>query len=424
MNPNKPTNSSNPTYPMNSTILLTFDVEDWFQVENFKEYIPFSSWPNFELRVEKNVHKILDLLDSIKLTNSTNLSREMQPAPWKCENYSTGSIFHWDPTNSITHSPNNSFTQSSVLSPNISPSICDSKQQHGNTAPQQHFVTQSSALSPSSSVDSPCTMRSAPCSTVRATFFVLGWIAKRLPHLVREIQARGHEVASHGYHHELCKEQSAEDLKSDLRKSKKLLENITGSPVYGYRAPSFSIDHHSLKIIEEAGYFYDSSFNSFKLNKRYGQLKIIGIGHNGISIQISNGVYELPVSNLRIRRRIVPWGGGGYFRVVPFHLFRLGVQSILAGENTYLFYLHPWEIDPNQPRVNGVSRIFKFRHYVNLRRTYIKLSMLLESFKECRFSTCMECLQGAMSQHPAKPNLNEQDERNKPDQPDKSEKPK
>jgi polysaccharide deacetylase family protein (PEP-CTERM system associated) len=181
-----------------------------------------------------------------------------------------------------------------------------------------------------------------------------------------------------------------ENLKSDLKRSKKLLEDITGSPIYGYRAPSFSISHDILKIIEDSGYLYDSSFNSYKLNKRYGQLKISGISPNGISIQISNGFYELPVSNLKIRRRIVPWGGGGYFRVVPFHLFRLGVQSILAGQNTYLFYLHPWEIDTNQPRVSGVSKFFKFRQYVNLDKTYGRLSALLEFFKEYRFSTCVQ----------------------------------
>jgi polysaccharide deacetylase family protein (PEP-CTERM system associated) len=286
----------------NSTIILTFDVEDWFQVENFRQCIPFSSWPNCELRVERNVNRILDLLDSIKLNNSKN------------------------PINSVNP---------------------------------------------------------------KATFFVLGWIAERLPHLVREIRARGHEVASHGYCHKLCKEQSLEDLRMDLLKSKKVLEDVTGTPIYGYRAPSFSINHDILKIVEDSAYFYDSSFNSFNLNKRYGRLKIRGNGHNGAAVRISNGFYELPISNLKIGKRIIPWGGGGYFRFFPFLLFRFGVQSILARESGYLFYLHPWEIDPDQPRVLGISKSFKFRHYVNLGKTYEKLSMLLDFFKEYQFSTCV-----------------------------------
>lgn len=305
---------------MNYTILLTFDVEDWFQVENLKQCIPFSSWPDCELRVEKNVHRILDLLDSIGLNNPTN------------------------PIDSIN--PNNSID----------------------------------SISPINSINP------------KATFFVLGWIAERLPHLVLEIQARGHEVASHGYYHKLCKRQFADDLRIDLTKSKKLLEDITGAPIYGYRAPGFSIDHNILKVIKDSGYFYDSSFNSFRLNKRYGQIKLDRNNGNDILQKISDSFYELPISNLRIGRQVLPWGGGGYFRLIPLSVFKQGVERILRKHGAYLFYLHPWEIDADQPKVAGVQGSYKFRHYLNLRKTLNKLSYFLKELRDYRFQTCSEYL--------------------------------
>ncbi len=308
------------------TILLTFDVEDWFQVENLRQCIPASSWPSCELRVEKNTHKILDLLDSVRLVTSRN--------PMDLPSLQS----------SVPGSPN---------------SLAD-------------------------------TLRLTPNGPIKATFFVLGWIAERLPHLVREIQARGHEVASHGYSHRLCGEQSTQDLKSDLTKSKKLLEDITGTPIYGYRAPNFSIDSDRLKLIEEAGYSYDSSFNSFRMNKRYGQVELKNDGGNGILFQISDRFYEIPISNLRIGKQILPWGGGGYFRLIPAQLFKYGVQSILKNQGAYLFYLHPWEIDPGQPRISQVPKSLKFRHYLNLSKTVNKLLFLIDSFKNFYFETCCQ----------------------------------
>ena len=294
-----------PLNPMNHKILLTFDVEDWFQVENLKKCIPFSSWPDCELRVEKNVHKLLDLFDSI------------------------------------------------------------------NTPP-------ASRLTPNGSIE--------------ATFFVLGWIAQRLPNLIREIEVRGHEVASHGYNHVLCKEQSANELKVDLVKSKELLEDITGRPVYGYRAPGFSISRDILSLVEEAGYLYDSSFNSFKLNKRYGQIELKPNHGNGILHEISESFYEIPISNVRIGGKVVPWGGGGYFRLFPLKLFKKGVQSILKKQGAYLFYMHPWEIDPDQPSVKNVPFTYRMRHYVNMRSTFSKLSAFLEGFKNYQYQTCHQYL--------------------------------
>jgi polysaccharide deacetylase family protein (PEP-CTERM system associated) len=342
---------------MNPTILLTFDVEDWFQVENFKKYIPFSSWPNCELRVEKNVHKILDLLDSIKLNNSSNPSNPINPS------------------NSIN--PSNPINSSNPTNP------IDSI---NSTTPS------ASRLPPNALNSSLCAMPHAPCGTLKATFFVLGWLAERLPHLVREIQTRGHEVASHGYSHRLCKEQSVDELRVDLAKSKELLEDITGNPVYGYRAPSFSIDQNILSLVERAGYLYDSSFNSFRLNKRYGQIDLNGDNGNGMLHKISDSFYEFPITNLRIGKQTIPWGGGGYFRLIPEQLFKYGVQLILRNQGAYLFYLHPWELDCDQPKVTGLRFSYKIRHYINLKKTLTKLSYLLENLRGYSFQTCYQYL--------------------------------
>jgi len=361
---------------MNHTILLTFDIEDWFQVENFKQYIPFSSWPKCELRVEKNVHKILDLLDSI--------------------NCNTGPPHHRSTFSSLRNNPTNSKNVSREsasrkgLTHNSKPATHNSG--FGLPPPTSRLALHALNSSPFDLSLSPSTLRltSHVKSSPKATFFVLGWIAERLPHLVREIQARGHEIASHGYGHELCREQSTEDLKNDLVKSKNLLEDITGEPVYGYRAPSFSINDHILQLIRETGYLYDSSFNSFGLHGRYGRMKLNGNGRNGILYTISDNFFELPVSNLKLLNRILPWGGGGYFRLIPLSIFKQGVDKILKKQEVYLFYLHPWEVDSDQPKVSEIPRSFKFRHYVNLDKTYGKLSMFLGSLKKYRFLTCFQ----------------------------------
>jgi len=330
-------------------ILLTIDVEDWFQVENFKQCIPFSSWQSYELRVEKNTHRLLDLLDS-----------ESTQQPFKPQ----------------TRLPLR------------------------GTSGQAKRSSSEAVLQPP--------------AKLRATFFILGWIAERLPHLVREIRSRGHEVASHGYQHNLCNQIPSKDLKRDLSDSKKLLEDIIGDRIYGYRAPSFSVNNSILKIIEDCGYLYDSSFNSFAMHGRYGHLDLSQNGTRGIALQISKIqnsdtsqdvsrkskiqnrkskiLYELPISNIKLGSSILPWGGGGYFRLIPFPVFRLGVQSILRKENAYLFYMHPWEIDPEQPKVKEVSKFFKFRHYINLNKTASKLSSFIEAFNQCHFATCHQYL--------------------------------
>jgi len=257
-------------------------------------------------------------------------------------------------------------------------------------------------------------------TTPKATFFILGWIAERLPHLVKEIHSRGHEVASHGYRHNLCTDCSSEDLKTDLVESKKRLEDTIGAPVHGYRAPSFSINDDILKIIEQCGYLYDSSFNSFGMHRRYGHLDLSRNRARGIAIQMADPrppnpeprtlnpeprtlnaeprtFYELPISNINLLKSVLPWGGGGYFRLIPFPLFKIGIKFVLGQEGAYLFYFHPWEIDPDQPRVNDAPFFYKFRHHINLSKTASKLSSFIEAFKDCNFVTCHQYLKQAHS---------------------------
>ena len=286
-------------------------MEDWFQVENFRQCIPSSSWPGYELRVEQSTHRILDLLDSA-----------------------------------------------------------------------------TSALGTGSSEAHP-----SGRSSLRATFFVLGWIGERLPGLVREIQERGHEVASHGYNHVLCNQMLPHEVKTDLEVSKKLIEDICGKPVCGYRAPSFSINAEVLELVEACGYLYDSSFNSFSIHGRYGKLDLSACGNRGVVARISESFSEIPISNLEVGARVIPWGGGGYFRLIPFSLFKRGVRSILRKRGAYVFYLHPWEVDPDQPKVRNASRVYRFRHYLNLGRSLDRLRMLATAFRDCRSVTCHEYLQ-------------------------------
>lgn len=277
--------------PGSSKILITVDLEDWFQVENLRSHFPHSSWEDCESRLQSPLYALLDLFDS-------------------------------------------------------------------------HAVT--------------------------CTFFVLGWAAERYPGIVRKISGRGHEIASHGYNHQLCSELTTRKLREDLQESKKLLEDIIGKPVAGYRAPSFSITSELVKLLSDTGYAYDSSYNSFSMNNRYGTLegswtKIT----NGI-LKAENGLYEIPVSNLVISGRTIPWGGGGYFRLYPLFLFCKGVKHILSIQQYYIFYCHPWEFDPDQLRVKGLRPDFRFRHYVGIGENLKKLDAFFTRFSKYTFQTCSE----------------------------------
>ncbi len=270
-------------------ILITVDVEDWFQVENLRSHFPRSIWDSCELRLEGSMDKLLEI---------------------------------------FSH--------------------------HG----------------------------------VKATFFVLGWIARRLPHLVNEIVSQGHEIASHGYGHELCTNLSMDALRKDLYRSKTLLEDISGQQVYGYRAPSFTITQSLVRLLAEQAYHYDSSFNSFSLHGRYGKLDNGWTEEKPGLLKNNRGLYELPVSNFNFLGKVIPWGGGGYFRLFPLSLFNAGVKRILDRCGVFLFYCHPWEFDPEQPRVRGLRPDLGFRHYINIEKNLEKLSSFLTAFSCCSFLNC------------------------------------
>ena len=262
-------------------LLITVDLEDWFQVENLRPLFPHSVWDRCEYRVERGTEELLGLFSRLN---------------------------------------------------------------------------------------------------VRATFFVLGWVAEHSPGLVGRILGEGHEIASHGYRHELADRMDASRLSKDISRSKAVLEDATGVKVYGYRAPSFTLSERLLRILEECGMAYDSSLNDFRLHGRYGRVDLSRNGWHRLpgGLWRYGRVVELPVSNLPLPGGLVaPAGGGGYFRAAPLPLFRLAARRILRLRPYYMFYCHPWEFDPGQPRVKGISPLRRLRHYVNIHRNLERLERLL-----------------------------------------------
>lgn len=213
----------------------------------------------------------------------------------------------------------------------------------------------------------------------KATFFVLGWVAERHPDLVKLLVGQGHEIASHGYGHELVTTQSPEQFRHDVRKAKDILEHLTGSPVLGYRAPSFSIMDESqwaLPILVEEGYRYDSSmYDRFQRSEK-------ARGSNGI-VQIdtsAGGIWEISPSTLNVWGFQIPVAGGGYFRLFPYATSKAFLQRLEKQGAKLVMYLHPWEIDPEQPRMDG-SWTAQFRHYLNLHKMEKRLAALLGDFQ-------------------------------------------
>ncbi|MCS3749303.1 polysaccharide deacetylase family protein (PEP-CTERM system associated) [Salinibacter ruber] len=215
----------------------------------------------------------------------------------------------------------------------------------------------------------------------RATFFVLGWIAERHPHLVEEIAEGGHEVASHGCNHELLYEQSREDVRADLHRSVEILRSIVDTPVLGYRAPSFSITDEAIEVLDELGFQYDSSSFAFSVHDRYGKLDTADTRSSGTFVRLANGLLEarLPQVDIPMTRRAIPWAGGGYFRFIPYSIYRRGVRRV-AKTRPFIFYLHPWDLDPDQPRFASLPWSYRLRHYTNLDKTATRLDRLLADF--------------------------------------------
>ncbi|MDH5515813.1 MAG: DUF3473 domain-containing protein [Gammaproteobacteria bacterium] len=223
-------------------------------------------------------------------------------------------------------------------------------------------------------------------SNVKATFFVLGWVAERVPELVRDIAKENHEVACHGYSHELVYNQSPEVFRQETVRSKSLLEDIIQAPVYGYRAASYSITDRSLWAIDvlcEAGFTYDSSIFPIR-HDRYG---IPGSPEHPYNLDSPNGqvLTEFPLSTASILGYRLPVAGGGYFRLYPYRLTKMGLSQINRKEQPFIFYMHPWEIDPAQPRI-AASRLSRFRHYNNLNKFESRLQNLMNDFRFGRVS--------------------------------------
>lgn len=212
---------------------------------------------------------------------------------------------------------------------------------------------------------------------IQATFFILGWVAEQTPGIVKEIQAAGHDIASHGYAHQIIYEQTPDEFANDLRRSLEILEDITGAKVLGYRAPCFSVTKRSLwaiEIMQSFGLAYDSSVFPI-LHDIYG---IPDAPRH--PYQIAEGFWEFPMSTVQVFGKNIPIGGGGYLRIFPYWWTRWGIRKANSAGQPAIVYLHPWELDPGHPRIK-TSPLNHFRHYINLEKTESRLDALCKDFK-------------------------------------------
>lgn len=213
---------------------------------------------------------------------------------------------------------------------------------------------------------------------LRATFFVLGWVTERAPHLIRELHRAGHEIACHGLTHELVYRQTPELFRSETQRSKAMLEDLTGIKVRGYRAATYSITSQSLwalDILEDLGFDYDSSVFPVRHD-------LYGIpGASRMPFRVASGkLLEVPLTTVKLLGQHLPCAGGGYFRLLPYRAFRWAVRRVNREGLSAVFYMHPWEIDPGQPRIEASWRS-RFRHYTNLHRTESRLEALISDFR-------------------------------------------
>jgi len=231
--------------------------------------------------------------------------------------------------------------------------------------------------------------------SIKGTFFVLGWVAERYPWIVKEIDNRGHEVACHSYCHRLVYNMTSEEFREDTRKAKAIIEGIIGKEISGYRAPSYSITEKSLwalKILAEEGFKYDSSIFPIR-HDRYGFPaysrfpKMEATGTDG-------KILEIPLSTIKIFGENLPVGGGGYLRMYPLWFSHYAIRELNEKEKkSAIVYVHPWELDPDQPRLRG-GLLSKFRHYINLEKTESRLESL---FGEFQFRSIGDVFQEATS---------------------------
>jgi polysaccharide deacetylase family protein (PEP-CTERM system associated) len=214
----------------------------------------------------------------------------------------------------------------------------------------------------------------------KATFFTLGWVAERHAALIRRIVADGHELASHGYEHIRVDKQTPDEFRADISRTKAILEDIGGVRVKGYRAATFSIGRKNMwafDVLAEAGYTYSSSINPIR-HDLYGMDEA---PRGPFLPNGENGVVEFPITTLRMGQRNLPAGGGGFFRLLPYAVSRWAIRTVNAKDAMpTIFYFHPWEVDPLQPREPGLSLKSRFRHYVNLSRMERRLTQLVQDF--------------------------------------------
>jgi polysaccharide deacetylase family protein (PEP-CTERM system associated) len=216
-------------------------------------------------------------------------------------------------------------------------------------------------------------------ASVPATFFTLGWVAERHPAIIRRIVSAGHELASHGYGHVRVDRLRPEEFRSDVLRAKQVLEDIGGVPIAGYRAPTFSIGRRNpwaFEILEDTGHRYSSSVFPVR-HDLYGDPGAPrtpyrpGSGH----------LWEIPMTTVRLFGRNLPCAGGGYFRLVPYSVYREALRLFHRSESRPgLFYFHPWEIDPDQPRIDAAGHLSRFRHYLNLNEMAGRLKLLMQDF--------------------------------------------
>jgi len=214
---------------------------------------------------------------------------------------------------------------------------------------------------------------------VHGTFFTLGWVAERRPAMVRRIVAAGHELASHGYGHALINTLGEAGFRADISRARAVLQDIGGVAVPGYRAPTFSLGPHTPwahAVLEEEGFLYSSSTFPIR-HDLYGDPD----GERFPYRPAGTSLWEIPLTTIRLGGRNLPCAGGGYFRLLPYRVFRMGLRRINREERrSGIFYFHPWEIDPGQPRIRGASRMARFRHYLNLAAMSGRLDALLRDF--------------------------------------------
>jgi polysaccharide deacetylase family protein (PEP-CTERM system associated) len=224
-------------------------------------------------------------------------------------------------------------------------------------------------------------------NAAKGTFFILGWVAERAPSLIREIAARGHEIASHGYAHVKAFEQTADEFRRDVAKAKRIIEDVSGRRVIGYRAAGFSLDHRTPwahQILAETGHLYSSSSHPVP-HDHYGNPSGPRTPH-----QI-DGVIEAPILTGEFLGRRIPCAGGGWFRATPYAVSRMLIaRAAQTAGGPAIFYFHPWEIDAGQPRITDAPLHAQIRHYFNLGRMEYKLERLLRDFAWMRIDEALE----------------------------------